>query len=293
MNKYLIFRTDRIGDFLVTAILIKCIKDNDVNAHITIVASSKNYDYIKSFKSVDEVILLKTNLINKILLVIKLFKERFKYIILHDDKKRSHLIAFFLKKELKISLNYEKTKTHLEILEIISKLLNFKLEENHFNILQDREINDLSFSNFVQLHFDEKWIHNNYIEKFVNIEPNPRELASFINSIGIKTNKKVLLTTGKTPPSVLLEALNMCKNKNILFLKNLSFIELENIILKSDLLISCHGSVSHVASAKRIKQIDIIDTSYPYNIWTHHFRNYNSVNRDKFAILAKKILEKI
>ena len=54
MNKYLIFRTDRIGDFLVTAILINCIKDNDVNAHITIVASSKNYDYIKSFKSVDK-----------------------------------------------------------------------------------------------------------------------------------------------------------------------------------------------------------------------------------------------
>ena len=29
MNKYLIFRTDRIGDFLILAILIKSIRRND------------------------------------------------------------------------------------------------------------------------------------------------------------------------------------------------------------------------------------------------------------------------
>ena len=42
MNKYLIFRTDRIGDFLVSAILLKCIKANDPTAHISVVASEKN-----------------------------------------------------------------------------------------------------------------------------------------------------------------------------------------------------------------------------------------------------------
>ncbi len=59
MNKYLIFRTDRIGDFLLTAILINSIKRNESNSHVTVVASQKNYNYIKSFNSVDSVILLK------------------------------------------------------------------------------------------------------------------------------------------------------------------------------------------------------------------------------------------
>ena len=49
MKKYLIFRTDRIGDFLLTSILINSIKRNDPYSHISIVASEKNYNYIKTF----------------------------------------------------------------------------------------------------------------------------------------------------------------------------------------------------------------------------------------------------
>ena len=66
MNKYLIFRTDRIGDFLLSLILIKSIKRNDIKSHITVVASNKNYDYIKSFKIIDEVILFKKGFFDRI-----------------------------------------------------------------------------------------------------------------------------------------------------------------------------------------------------------------------------------
>ena len=38
MKKYLIFRTDRIGDFLLTAILINSIKRNNPNSYIVVVA---------------------------------------------------------------------------------------------------------------------------------------------------------------------------------------------------------------------------------------------------------------
>ena len=48
MNNYLIFRTDRIGDFLLTAILIKSIKRNDPGCYIYLVSSEKNFDYINS-----------------------------------------------------------------------------------------------------------------------------------------------------------------------------------------------------------------------------------------------------
>ena len=47
---YLIFRTDRIGDFLITSSLIKAIKRNDAKSKIYIVASNKNKEFIKKAK---------------------------------------------------------------------------------------------------------------------------------------------------------------------------------------------------------------------------------------------------
>ena len=38
---YLFFRTDRIGDFLVSAILMKSIKRNDQNSYLTVVLREK------------------------------------------------------------------------------------------------------------------------------------------------------------------------------------------------------------------------------------------------------------
>ena len=64
MSKYLIFRTDRIGDFFLSCILIKSIKRNDHNSHITVVASNKNFEYIRSYTHIDKVILLKKGFFN-------------------------------------------------------------------------------------------------------------------------------------------------------------------------------------------------------------------------------------
>ena len=57
---YLIFRTDRIGDFLITSPLIRAIKRNDKSSKIFIVASNKNAEFIKKYDLVDEVFLLKS-----------------------------------------------------------------------------------------------------------------------------------------------------------------------------------------------------------------------------------------
>ena len=76
MNKYLLFRTDRIGDFLISAILIKSIKRNDPSSKISIVTSKKNYEYAKNFLFLDEVILYpEKNIFNKIALAISIFKK--------------------------------------------------------------------------------------------------------------------------------------------------------------------------------------------------------------------------
>ena len=76
------------------------------------------------------------------------------------------------------------------------------------------------------------------------------------------------------------------------FFNNLNILEIESIVDKSDLLISCHGAISHLATAKNIKQIDIIDESKTnfYKKWTDHFRNYSFIYRKNFNDLSKEII---
>ena len=48
MNKYLIFRTDRIGDFIFSRILTESIKKDNPNNKIDFVCSSYNSKYVKN-----------------------------------------------------------------------------------------------------------------------------------------------------------------------------------------------------------------------------------------------------
>ena len=49
------------------------------------------------------------------------------------------------------------------------------------------------------MHFDEKWIFNDYIEKFKNIEPTEIEL-NFIKKIHKKNKGRLVITTGFNLP---------------------------------------------------------------------------------------------
>jgi len=295
MNNYLIFRTDRIGDFLLTAILINSIKRNDTKAIITIVSSEKNYEYIKSFNSVDEVILLKNDLLSKIKLIKKLRVSYYNYLIEHDGKKRSSIISLFLKYGLKIKKNNNSRISYIEaIKEIISKL-NFNFIESDLNTLKYRDHNFFEDFNedFILLHFDEKWIYKDYISDYTNIEPLKDELILFINLLLTISNKRLVITTGIRSPNILNDIINIGLNSRVKVCTKLDFLDLEILISKSKLLISCHGSVSHVAAAHKIKQIDIIEEKQSnfYSKWTHHFRNYHSIHRKPFDKLSTDIIE--
>ena len=104
-----------------------------------------------------------------------------------------------------------------------------------------------------------------------------------------KIKLKILITTGSKPPENLVKIFSSNYFKNVEFLFNQNFFELEKIVFNSKLLISCHGAVSHIAAAKNIRQIDIIDKSYDYSVWSSHFRNYNYVYRKKFVYLSEDI----
>jgi len=258
------------------------------------VCSIKNFDYVKSFQLIDEVFLIKNGIFNKLILLSKLIKNHYKSIIIHDGKKRSSILSFFLKSKLKISPDKNLNFSHFQNILKILKRLNFNFSNVDLNIFENRNfLNKKNFNfDYSVLHFDEKWIHELYIKNYKNIEPNKNELISFMNDIIYKSKMNLIITTGKSCPNVLKNAISMNLNNNISFYKNLNMFELEEIILNSKLLISCHGSVSHIASGKSIKQIDIIDENIknPYDRWTKHFRNYFPLYRCKFSELSKKII---
>ncbi len=161
------------------------------------------------------------------------------------------------------------------------------------NLFSHRNDKETNYEDFIQFHFDEKWIFEEYIKKFVNIEPNKYQLINFIDNLISYTKKNLVITTGQKTPKILSNIKPDLKNRKVRVLENLDFLELEKITLKTSLLISCHGAISHVAAANKVKQIDIIDTSYDYFKWTKHFRNYDYLIRDKFENLSVKILEKL
>ena len=294
MTSYLIFRTDRIGDFLLTIILINSIKRNDPNSYISVVSSTKNHNFIKSFKNVDEVIILKNNLLDKIKLIHKLRSVYYDKIIVHDAKNRSSIISFFLKYGLKIKPNNDSNISYIDsIKEIISKL-DFDFTESDLNTLNNRDYNFSENSNtdFILFHFDEKWIHNDYISEYTNIEPSNDDLILFINLLFTTSDKKLVITTGTKCTKILNDLIENDFSSRVKIFNELNFLDLENMVSKCNLLISCHGSISHIAAAHNIKQNDLIEKKRLdiYLKWTKHFRNYFPIHRIKFSELSNKII---
>ena len=76
MNQFLIFRTDRIGDFILTSILIKSIKRNNPKSKITVICSKKNIEYIKNYSLVDKAIIFPNTFFKKIFFYFSIIKKK-------------------------------------------------------------------------------------------------------------------------------------------------------------------------------------------------------------------------
>ncbi len=328
MNKYIFFRTDRIGDFLMSSILFKSIKNSDNKSIITVIASKKNFDYIKESELVDEVILFPENFIKKFLFYSKFFLKKYYLVGILDGKKRSIYFSFIVRSKYKFLFTYKKfynlalkflyTKIFLDEnctskfdeIKILLSYIGNSFSDNDLNTISYKKLNSfkLNISNldkFVLIHFDEKWIFNDYITTYKSIEPpNEKFFLAFLEEIVSKTDMDLVVSTGfiqNKYVNFLKSKFNMfdeniyvynLNNKKIYLYDNLSFFQLEKLILYSDTLITCHGAPSHVGAALDKKIIDIIDLSENdfFLKWTAHFRNHSLVYRDSFDSVQKKIL---
>ena len=298
---YLFFRTDRVGDLLVSSILLKSVKRTNPNNKVFVICSELNVDFAKNLTFIDGVFILKKGLFNKIKLLIKINLLKIDKLLILDGKDRSIFFSFFiLAKEKFYILNKKKMtfffKSRLENLifdnenkdtkiNIIKKIqhkigisffpsdINIFNDEIFFHKIDKRKINILNNIDYNLLHFDEKWIEKLYINSYKKIEPNIENLNFFINSMIDKSKMNLVITSGKNSTKLLeqLKAsmtyigesvyIKKINNYSLYFFEMPNFYELIEIIRKTKLCITCHGAPTHISSSFNVKTIDIIDDS--------------------------------
>ncbi len=290
----LIFRTDRIGDFIISSPFILSYKKKFKNNQIILISSEYNYNYIKNFKFVNKIFPLKNEikffrkLIGLIKMIIQLRKVKYSNIIILDGKNRSFFISLFLKGKKSILLqsrnleflskifnykrvfNYEIQNQHKNF-SFLASNLNFNINLNNINIYRDYSFLKEKHldGKYITIHLDEKWFTKYYYSDFTDINPTSDQLDIFINKILKTLNDKynIVITTGLKNLDVLKDYtknfdqvsqnkfLKKINQNKVIFIKNSSFNDLEAIIKNSSFLICCEGGVSHVSHNMNIKTI--------------------------------------
>ena len=99
MARYLIFRTDRIGDFITSQIVSNSIIKSSSKNQIDIVTSKYNYNYIKHFKYIKNLYIFdKTGFkfLDFLWLFFEINKNNYDYLIVLDGKRRSFLSGILI-----------------------------------------------------------------------------------------------------------------------------------------------------------------------------------------------------
>ena len=111
MKKILIFKTDRIGDFVYFSPCLKVIKDNIPDSEITVICSKYNYQIVKNYKEINKIIVINKILILDFFLILKnLIFTKFDYLLQMDGNKRSYFFSLFILSDKKACIFYYKVK---------------------------------------------------------------------------------------------------------------------------------------------------------------------------------------
>ena len=327
MTKFLIFRTDRIGDFITSQIVTNSIVEISKKNKVDIVASRYNSKYIKNFKYINNIFIFdKTQ--NKILDVLNLFlqikNKNYDYLIVLDGKRRSFLSGIFINSKIKIcflkdfypriliSFFYNK---YIKNTETNTQHKNFHVLLNYLDIKSPKKLNYYKKYKFIKnkfkfrkpylhLHLDEKWFKNYYFYDFDYMNLNPETIYKFLEALIKKFKCNIVVTQGFKKVKIMDEfKTRFFKNikdpktkiaqKTVKFIEQSSFRDLENIVLNSKILICCEGAISHVSHSLNKKTIALIqkDRLISTNFWIGHMNNIKTVFRNDIKIVTKDILK--
>ena len=329
VNNILIFRTDKIGDLLITCPVVLTIKKHLTNSKITLITSKNNHNYAKSFGFIDDIVMFpQGNLLEKFKFIISLSKKKYNYILILDGKDRSIISSIFISSQKKVAIMSKKrinffwklfnikfieddeSTNLIKIYQNSLKCCNINTNISNFDYLKHKIDNnfsgDFNIKKYIQIHLDEKWIKNLYIEKYKNINPSYQNFTEFLISLSKQNN--ILITTGM----INFELINSLKSnffkkktdkiyytkvyKNEIYLVyKPSLIDLESLVRQAQVLITCHGAISHIANSFNVKMFDIIDESKKdwYSRFSSYMNNYNLIYRDSFNLIHKKIINDV
>ena len=324
MSKYLIFRTDRIGDYIFSRMLIYSIKKSNPANVVDLVCSEYNSNYIKEFSDIRKTYILdKYDLKLMLNNFIKINKEKYDYCIVLDGKRRSIFFSLFLVIKKKITLvksfrpkfilknffdNYvinSETQSQYYNFKFLANLIDINIPDKIEYFKSYKPIKNYGkkfFSNYTLLHLDEKWFEGYYHSDFKYMNLNKDNFHKLITCVRNKFKKKIIITTGNINIlqfKEIKEKLFTKYNNNIskykkkkiqvyLIEKN-NFKELKYITSKASELICCEGAISHVSHGYDINTYALIETLDTAKFWTNHMTKVKLLFRDNIQNICKQI----
>jgi len=326
MNRYLIFRTDRIGDYIFSRIITDAIKKQNSLNTIDFVCSSYNAKYIRNYKDISEIYILdKYDLKLMIKNLISINSSQYDYLIILDGKRRSIFFSLFLKAKYKIAvlkdwrpfillkLFFDKFLINSEVnsqyenFVSLANLIDLKIStktDYYKSYVFKKNLKKIKHSNYLLLHLDEKWFEGYYYKDFTYMNLNNKNFHTFIKTIFDKFKKPIIITSGFVKMPVFTEIIqkrfkkindneyvsNKYKNK-LIFIDNTDFQDIEIFVKKSKILICCEGAISHVSHAFGIKTIALVNytgikTGF---FWTKHMPKINLIYRTNIKDICYNI----
>jgi len=324
MKKFLIFRTDRIGDFIASKVILESIKSNNNKNIIDVVCSKYNKKYLKNYKYINKLIILdKQNIKNYISSILQLRYTKYDYLIILDGKRRSFIFSLFIKsfnkfiivknKKLnfftkillyKVFLNSEKYSQFKNFVNFLS-LIKIKpvIKFDYYKDYQLKYNNSLKYNNYLHLHLDEKWFEGYYYEDYDYMNLNTFNLDLFLSYLSKKFNKKIIITSGFKKMNNLEyfiknrffkhkeNFIHKIYKSKIIFIKNLNFRDIEIVVKNSNMLIACEGAISHVSNSFNIPTLCLIQRSREQTakFWTGHMKKIKYLFRSDINQVISQI----
>tara|TARA_B100000900_G_scaffold227417_1_gene193090 strand:+ start:165 stop:1160 length:996 start_codon:yes stop_codon:yes gene_type:complete len=328
MARYLIFRTDRIGDFIFSRVLTDSIKKDNPNHTVDFVCSSYNSNYVKHFRDIGRIYILdKYNIRLMIKNLFNINKQNYDYLIILDGKRRSVFFSLLLKSKFKISVLKDfRPKLILSLFfdhyfinsEVNSQFENFSSVINYLDLKVPKKINYFSNYNlknikfgklpkrFTLLHLDEKWFEGHYYNDFKYMNLSEKNFYFLISSIKKKFKNNIIITSGKMNISQFNNIINKFfhkKNKylfiskkyknKLIYIDKTDFRDLESIVYKSSEVICCEGAISHVSNVFQKLTIALVNYQGVNTgiFWTKHMPKIKLIYRDSIKKICSNLIK--
>ena len=299
MKKFIFFRSDRLGDFIILTNILKAIKEKYKDSQITVLCSPTNYNFIRKYKIIDRIFVYNktASVFNKIVILKKILSTNYFASFAVDGKSFSNLCNFLIKSKYKIGLVYKykflnfwfhkpnifynllifnkfetfTSKKNLQKVEhlpskflSLGNFLGLKIKTSDSYYFETSKKENLKFKKFKQENLAKKYFLIHLDEKWNDIASIDDKL--FLNFLYLQRNTKtqLVITSFKNNFNYFKNLKrNISHNrfvKNILMIENSNLYFFERLIRHSLCSVSCHsGFLVQIAGSNGTNLVDIIN----------------------------------